>query len=265
MMNHGLSYCVLTLTTMSTTPAMLSSSQEDPQVSSTEIVCLDLSYATNTVIYPSPLKYLDDRMNGTPHQAGSSGTSLSLLLSYKSLLNFHAFTRQADASLRTIPAGHSNNINFETSDHFPHLPVKRPVFSKIGSKEDMLLRQAVSTQILPSVGTDHITTHTVDDTRTMLSSRCRGLVTYEASVGYPFSPCTADLVGRCLNMARHDTTRAYLSIGYSPFYLLCHLSPKPRLKHQLAESKHDLCFFARSRLWLPIASHNPVSVSQPGL
>ncbi|EXM29332.1 hypothetical protein FOTG_05491 [Fusarium oxysporum f. sp. vasinfectum 25433] len=126
MMNYGLSYCVLTLTTMSTTPATLSSSQ-DPQVSSTEIVSLNLSYATNTVIYSSPLKYLDHRMNGTPHQAGSPGRHCLCFLSCKSLLNFHAFIRQADASLQTIPAGHSNNINFETLDHFPHLPVKRPV------------------------------------------------------------------------------------------------------------------------------------------
>ncbi|KAI1018456.1 hypothetical protein LB503_005892 [Fusarium chuoi] len=171
-MNHSRSHCVLALTTMSATPAVLSSSQEVHQVSSTEIVCLDLSHL------PSPLKYLDHRLKGTPHQAGSPGTSLSLLLSDKFLLNFHAFTRQGDANLQTIPAGHSNNINFETSDHFPHLPAKRPVFSKIGSEEDMLLRQAVSTQILPSIGTDHITTHTVDDTRTRLNSRCRGLATY---------------------------------------------------------------------------------------
>ncbi|KAI1054281.1 hypothetical protein LB506_010257, partial [Fusarium annulatum] len=73
------------------------------------------------------LKYLDHRMKGTPHQAGSRGTLLSLLLSDKFLLNFHAFTRLGDASLQTIPAGHSNNIDFETSDHFPHLPAKRPV------------------------------------------------------------------------------------------------------------------------------------------
>lgn len=66
-------------------------------------------------------------MKGTPHQAGSRGTLLSLLLSDKFLLNFHAFTRLGDASLQTIPAGHSNNIDFETSDHFPHLPAKRPV------------------------------------------------------------------------------------------------------------------------------------------